>query len=137
LETSQEALVDLRLWWICWNIRLISGWFCHSEEADHELFCVVDSDRPTKNLSFPTACSVFFFCVKSKLIFPAVLNQRFFGRLGFRNISCKFYLFRGWFAASRSLRMTCHGLLPNHNAGIIKQPNFDVTWPFAGVTQAW
>jgi hypothetical protein len=58
---------------------------CHSEEADHELFCLADSDRPTKNLSFPKAGSVFC-CIKSNLIFPAGLNRRFFGRLGFRNI---------------------------------------------------
>jgi hypothetical protein len=73
--------------------RYIGGKVCHSEEANHELYCLVDSDRPTKNLSFPKARSVFC-CVKSKLIVLAGLNERFFGRLGFRNIFFNYYLFR-------------------------------------------
>jgi hypothetical protein len=32
---------------------------CHSEEADYELYCLIESDRPTKNLSFLKARSVF------------------------------------------------------------------------------
>jgi hypothetical protein len=28
---------------------------CHSEEANHELYCLLDSDRPTKNLLFDNA----------------------------------------------------------------------------------
>ena len=74
--------------------RYIGGKVCHSEEANHELYCLVDSDRPTKNLSFPTACSVFFLLRQVKTDFPAGLNRRFFGRLGFRNIFLNYYLFR-------------------------------------------
>jgi hypothetical protein len=73
--------------------RYIGGKDCHSEEANHELYSLEDSDRPTKNLSFPKPRSVFC-CIKVKLFFPAGLNQRFFGRLGFRNITTDYNLFR-------------------------------------------
>jgi hypothetical protein len=41
--------------------------------------------------------ALFFYSVKSKLIFPASLNQRFFGRLGFRKISLNLTsIYKSW-----------------------------------------
>jgi hypothetical protein len=63
--------------------------FCHSEEANQELYCSAQSNRLTKNLTFPSALSVFL-PLQGKLIFRAGLKRRFFGRLGFRSISLTF-----------------------------------------------
>jgi hypothetical protein len=52
---------------------------CHEDVADEE--------SPFSN------GTVFFLPLQVKLIFRAGLNQRFFGRLKFRNISFNLYLF--------------------------------------------
>jgi hypothetical protein len=66
---------------------------CHSEEANPELYCLVENNRPTKNLTFPKAQSVFFRS-RSVLIFLSIQNRRFFGRRGFNLHFGKIFSFR-------------------------------------------
>jgi hypothetical protein len=42
---------------------------CHSEEANPEFFYLVYNNRPTKNLTFQKARSVFFLHSRTKQIF--------------------------------------------------------------------
>jgi hypothetical protein len=55
---------------------------CHSEEANLELYCLVKNNRPTQNLSFPIAQSLFFN-FKSDLMIGAGLGSEILGRRGF------------------------------------------------------